>query len=77
MPLSVQGHHGLIDGLHIGRYFAGIDDYLHHPREFLAQVVLRLFRLVTLHHPDAGGGGAAVGVVDPISHVCPETTAIR
>jgi chloramphenicol O-acetyltransferase len=36
MPLSLQRHHGSLDGLHIGRYFAGIDHYLHHPKEFLA-----------------------------------------
>jgi len=35
MPLSVQGHHGLMDGLHVGRYFARIDHYLHHPEDFL------------------------------------------
>ncbi len=31
MPLSVQGHHALMDGLHIGRYFQLIQGYLHNP----------------------------------------------
>jgi chloramphenicol O-acetyltransferase type A len=31
MPLSVQGHHALVDGLHIGKYYAQVQDYLHHP----------------------------------------------
>ena len=28
MPLSVQGHHGLMDGLHIGRYFEQFQELL-------------------------------------------------
>ncbi|MFC1483976.1 CatA-like O-acetyltransferase [Candidatus Neomarinimicrobiota bacterium] len=35
MPLSVQGHHALIDGIHMGRFYAEVQDYLHHP-DFLA-----------------------------------------
>jgi chloramphenicol O-acetyltransferase type A len=31
MPLSVQGHHALMDGLHAGRFYTKIQDYLHHP----------------------------------------------
>ena len=31
MPLSVQGHHGLMDGIHMGRLYAEVQDYLHHP----------------------------------------------
>ena len=31
MPLDVQGHHALIDGIHIGRYFAAVQDYLDRP----------------------------------------------
>lgn len=31
MPLSVQGHHALMDGLHMGRYFAKVQDYLCNP----------------------------------------------
>jgi chloramphenicol O-acetyltransferase type A len=31
MPLDVQGHHALMDGIHVGRFFAEVEDYLHHP----------------------------------------------
>jgi chloramphenicol O-acetyltransferase type A len=31
MPLDVQGHHALMDGIHVGKYFAEVQDYLHHP----------------------------------------------
>ncbi len=31
MPLSVQGHHALMDGIHIGRFYAQVQDDLHHP----------------------------------------------
>ena len=31
MPLSVQGHHALMDGLHMGRYFDKVHDYLFNP----------------------------------------------
>ena len=31
MPLSVQGHHALMDGIHVGRFYAEVQDYLHHP----------------------------------------------
>jgi chloramphenicol O-acetyltransferase type A len=31
MPLSVQGHHALMDGLHVGRFYAEVQDYLDHP----------------------------------------------
>jgi len=37
MPLSVQGHHGLIDGIHVGRYYAEVQDYLHHPGSVLGK----------------------------------------
>jgi chloramphenicol O-acetyltransferase type A len=37
MPLSVQGHHALMDGLHMGKYYAIVQDYLLQP-----QVVLGL-----------------------------------
>lgn len=30
MPLSVQGHHALMDGIHMARYYAEVQDYLHH-----------------------------------------------
>jgi chloramphenicol O-acetyltransferase type A len=31
MPLSVQGHHALMDGIHMGRFYAEVQDYLDHP----------------------------------------------
>ena len=31
MPLDVQGHHALMDGIHMGRFFAKVQDYLDHP----------------------------------------------
>lgn len=36
MPLSVQGHHAVMDGLHIGRFYAILEDYLEHPERFLS-----------------------------------------
>ena len=35
MPLSVQGHHALVDGLHMGRYYEAVQGYLHHPERFM------------------------------------------
>ena len=37
MPLSVQGHHALMDGLHMGRFYAEVQDYLHHPDAVLGE----------------------------------------
>jgi chloramphenicol O-acetyltransferase type A len=37
MPLSVQGHHALMDGVHVGRYFAEVQDYLRHPDSILGK----------------------------------------
>jgi len=31
MPLGVQGHHALMDGIHMGRFYAEVQDHLHHP----------------------------------------------
>jgi len=31
MPLGVQGHHALMDGIHMGRFYAELQDYLLHP----------------------------------------------
>jgi chloramphenicol O-acetyltransferase type A len=31
MPLDVQAHHALADGIHMGRYFAEVQEYLQHP----------------------------------------------
>jgi len=38
MPLSVQGHHALMDGVHMGRFYAEVQDYLHHPGSVLGEV---------------------------------------
>lgn len=33
MPLSVQGHHALMDGVHMGRYYAQVEADLERPEE--------------------------------------------
>ena len=38
MPLSVQGHHAVIDGIHMGRFYETLQDYLHHPEVILGAV---------------------------------------
>ena len=35
MPLSVQGHHALMDGLHVGRYFERFQQYVADPAGWL------------------------------------------
>jgi chloramphenicol O-acetyltransferase type A len=35
MPLGVQVHHALMDGVHVGRYYEKIQDYLYHPEILL------------------------------------------
>jgi chloramphenicol O-acetyltransferase type A len=35
MPLSVQGHHALMDGLHIGKYYVLVQEYLSNPKIFI------------------------------------------
>jgi chloramphenicol O-acetyltransferase type A len=35
MPLSVQGHHAVMDGLHMGRYFERVQGYLSEPEVFV------------------------------------------
>jgi len=37
MPLSVQGHHALMDGIHMGRYYAEVQDYFDHPGSVLGE----------------------------------------
>jgi chloramphenicol O-acetyltransferase type A len=37
MPLGVQAHHALVDGVHVGRYFVEVEDYLHHPSSVLGE----------------------------------------
>jgi chloramphenicol O-acetyltransferase type A len=31
MPLSVQAHHAVMDGLHVGRFYTEVQHYFHHP----------------------------------------------
>ncbi len=38
MPLSVQGHHAFMDGIHMGRFYAQLQDYLDQPDRILAGV---------------------------------------
>ena len=35
MPISVQGHHALMDGLHVGRYYDIIQSYVDDPAALL------------------------------------------
>jgi chloramphenicol O-acetyltransferase len=35
MPLNVQAHHALMDGVHMGRFYTEIQDYLDHPGSVL------------------------------------------
>jgi chloramphenicol O-acetyltransferase type A len=37
MPLNVQAHHALIDGIHVARFYEAVQDYLHHPGSVLAE----------------------------------------
>jgi len=37
MPLSVQGHHALMDGVHMGRFYEKIQAYLDQPKITLDQ----------------------------------------
>jgi len=38
MPLSVQGHHAVMDGLHVGQYYAEYQDLLDQPEIVLGNV---------------------------------------
>jgi len=38
MPLSVQGHHAVMDGIHMGRFYERVQDYLHQPEVVLGGV---------------------------------------
>jgi chloramphenicol O-acetyltransferase type A len=35
LPLSVQVHHALLDGVHLGRYYTQVQAYLDHPERLL------------------------------------------
>jgi chloramphenicol O-acetyltransferase type A len=37
MPLGVQAHHALMDGEHVGRFYAALQDYLDHPDSVLGE----------------------------------------
>ncbi len=37
MPLSVQAHHALLDGVHMGMFYAKVQDYLQHPDSVLGE----------------------------------------
>ena len=37
MPLNVQAHHGLLDGIHMGRFYAKVQDYLNDPGFILGE----------------------------------------
>jgi len=38
MPLGVQGHHALLDGVHAGKFYAEIQDYLQQPDVILGEI---------------------------------------
>lgn len=37
MPLSVHAHHALMDGIHVGKLYAEVQNYLHHPGSVLGE----------------------------------------
>lgn len=41
MPLSVQGHHAVMDGIHMGRFYETVQESLHHPEDVLGAVSAR------------------------------------
>lgn len=38
MPLGAQGHHAVMDGIHMGRFYEKVQDYLHQPVVVLGEV---------------------------------------
>lgn len=38
MPLSVQGHHAVMDGVHMGRFYKKVQDFLLQPENVLSEV---------------------------------------
>jgi chloramphenicol O-acetyltransferase type A len=36
MPLSVQGHHNLMDGIHMGKFYGYVQDHMDHPEGLLS-----------------------------------------
>jgi chloramphenicol O-acetyltransferase type A len=37
MPLGVQGHHAVMDGIHMGRFYEKVQEYLYHPEVVLGE----------------------------------------
>ena len=37
MPLSVQGHHALMYGVHVGKFYAEVQDYFRDPVSILGE----------------------------------------
>jgi chloramphenicol O-acetyltransferase type A len=37
MPLSAQGHHALMDGIHMGKFYLEVQEYLYHPHFVLGE----------------------------------------
>jgi len=37
MPLNVQGHHAVMDGIHMGKFYETVQDYLDHPEVVLGE----------------------------------------
>jgi chloramphenicol O-acetyltransferase type A len=42
MPLGVQAHHALMDGIHMGRFYEALQDFLDYPDNFLGKVSVEL-----------------------------------
>ena len=38
MPLGVQGHHAVMDGVHMGRFYEQVENYLIQPQVLLGEV---------------------------------------
>jgi chloramphenicol O-acetyltransferase type A len=38
MPLGVQGHHAVMDGVHMGRFYERVEDYLLEPEALLGDM---------------------------------------
>ncbi|MFX0084393.1 MAG: CatA-like O-acetyltransferase [Candidatus Hodarchaeota archaeon] len=38
MPLGVQGHHALMDGIHMGRFYEKVQEYLFQPKVVLGEL---------------------------------------
>jgi len=37
MPLSVQGHHAVMDGVHVGKFYGELQGYLDRPQAVLGE----------------------------------------